>query len=166
MQVRHADEADLAPVRDLCRAYRAFLVERTADLPGFLDVHYGAADYEAILADLPRLHARPDGAILVAEAHGRVIGCIMTRRLDDRTCEIKRLYVDHAARGLGAARALCEAALAQARSDGYRRVKLDTLFTLTEAIGLYRAMGFTPCGPYQPEPDFALPHLRFFEKDL
>lgn len=80
--------------------------------------------------------------------------------------EIKRVFVDPIARGLGAGRALMREGMERARADGYTRMVLDTIVPLTEAIALYEALGFKPCTPfYEPDPAFA-PHLRFFDFDL
>lgn len=160
--VRLADPRDMGAVRRLCRDYRDLLLARSTDVPAFVETYYGAAAFEALLARLPAIHARPGGAILVRETGGAVLGCAMTHGIAPGTAEAKRIFVDPAARGTGAGRALTSGAIEQARSDGYERLVLDTFATLTEAIGLYEALGFTPCPPfYTPDPAL-LPHLRFF----
>ena len=90
----------------------------------------------------------------------------MTQPLD-RTCvEIKRVFVAPAARGKGVARNLCEGLIAQARQDGYDSIVLDTSEALHAAQALYTDLGFARSGPYQPVPDFILPHLYFYERAL
>lgn len=160
--IRQARAEDLSAVRDLCRAYRALLLERSRDVPAFVETYYGQAQFDALLQRLPEIHARPKGAILVHETRGAVTGCAMTHRIGPGLAEVKRIFVAPAARGTGAGRALTMAAIEQARADGYERLCLDTFATLTEAIALYEAVGFAPCPPfYAPDPDLA-PHLRFF----
>ena len=79
----------------------------------------------------------------------------MTHEIAPGVCEIKRLYTDPDARGLGLARAICKAAINQAYEDGYVEMKLDTMKCLPEAIALYRDLGFSPCAPfYDLPPDF------------
>ncbi len=114
--------------------------------------------------DVLRLILWDTGICLRAEAV--TSGCAMSHALDADTCEIKRVFVTPSARGKGVARQLCTAVMAQARSDGFTRVLLDTSARLTAARALYARMGFTERGPYQPVPDFALPHLVFFEASL
>jgi putative acetyltransferase len=153
--VRLADgEADLAAVRALCWKYREVLAERTRDLPELLDYYYAVPVYQALMDDLAEKHARPKGAILVAGMDGRIVACGMTLEIAPGVTEIKRVYVEEAARGRGVARRLCEVAMDRARADWFRVMKLDTMRRLPEAVRLYEGMGFTPCPPYhEPPPD-------------
>lgn len=159
-------EADMAEVRRLCRAYRALLAERSAPRPDLLDRYYALDAYEGLLFRLADLHAPPDGAIFVAEHDGRVRGCAMTHRIGPETCEIKRVFTEPEARGHGLAAALFAAAMQRAREDGYAEMKLDTMIWLTEAIGLYRKLGFEEIAPfYDIAPDTA-EYIRFFGRRL
>ena len=159
-------EADHAAVRDLCRDYLALLDARWPDYPQFPAGYYSAEEFEDLLARLPELHRAPEGAIFVADLEGAVVGCGMTHRIADGVCEIKRVFVSDAARGHGAGRRICEAAMERARADGYGRMVLDTTTRLTEAIALYEKLGFEPIAPfYEPPEDFA-ENLLFYGRDL
>jgi len=63
-------------------------------------------NFDRELAELPGVYAPPDGRLFLALHEGRVAGCVGLRRLDDETCEMKRLYVRPEFRGLGMGRAL------------------------------------------------------------
>ncbi|MEO1777618.1 MAG: GNAT family N-acetyltransferase [Pseudomonadota bacterium] len=162
--VRRTDATDMPEIERLCWGYRALLAERSTDIPGLVDHYYAEPAYAAMLADLPRLHARPTGDILIAKHDATAIGCAMYYPLGPAgVTEIKRVFVDPGARGLGAGRALMTEGMRRAAADGYTRMVLDTMVHLTEAIALYARLGFSPCAPfYEPEPVFA-PHLRFFD---
>src|SRR6267378_1646190 len=79
-------------------------------------------------------------------------GCVALRPLDADTAEMKRLYVRLAYRGQGLGRALAEAAIAAARQTGCRRMVLDTLPIMSEAIALYRSLDFKEVAPYLAAP--------------
>lgn len=162
MIIRPATPADMDAIAHLCWAYRDLLIERMADVPDMVETYYAEADYGALIADLPRIHARPRGDILLAEADG-VIGCAMYYPISGSVTEIKRIFVAPEGRGQGAARALVLEAMARAKADGYERMVLDTVAALTEAIALYGKLGFAPCAPfYAPDPRF-VHALRFYD---
>lgn len=78
---------------------------------------------------------------------GRIIGTVALYRVDERTCELRKMYLHRAARGRGLGRRLLEHALGEARRLGFRRVTLETASVLTEAVTLYRRFGFCPFTP-------------------
>ena len=92
-------------------------------------------------------YAAPRGAFwVVRDDAARVVGCIGVDRVDERTAEIHRLYLDAHLRGRGLGRTLVETALAWARQQGFTRMLLwsDTRFTASHR--LYDRMGFARLG--------------------
>jgi len=134
---------DLAAVAGLFRAYAASLG---------VDLAYQG--FEAEVANLPGRYAPPAGRLLLARsAQGEPLGCIALRALETpRCCEMKRLYVAPAARGLGLGEALVRALIAEARAAGYSEMRLDTLPEMRSAQALYARLGFKAIEPYYATP--------------
>jgi GNAT superfamily N-acetyltransferase len=119
-----------------------------------LPVDLAYQDFAAELAGLPGKYVPPLGALLIArDKAGMPLGCVALRPMTAAACcEMKRLYVAPAGRGLGLGRALVEAICTEARRLGYREIRLDTLPSMTEAIALYTRLGFTPIPAYYDTP--------------
>jgi ribosomal protein S18 acetylase RimI-like enzyme len=110
-------------------------------------------NFQAELEGLPGAYASPTGRLLLAMVDDEVAGCIALRKLDDETCEMKRLYVRSNFRGHGLGRKLAERILKEARAIGYSRMLLDTLpGVMNSAIALYRTLGFIETAPYYFNP--------------
>lgn len=120
-------------------------------------------NFEKELKELPGEYVPPDGALFVAAAGKKVMGCIAFRRIDDATCEMKRLYVRPADRGKGTGTLLVKTILEAAIRQGYRLMKLDTVPSMKEAIALYKRFGFKETIPYRHNP---VPGALFMELDL
>jgi ribosomal protein S18 acetylase RimI-like enzyme len=121
-------------------------------------------DFEAELRSLPGEYGAPDGVLLLARDGSKAVGCVALRRIDEQTCEMKRLYVRPEARHRRLGYALATKLIDAARERGYRSMKLDTIASsMGAAIALYRSLGFKETAPYRPNPiDGAL----FFELEL
>lgn len=115
------------------------------------------------LAGLPGSYAPPSGRLLLALQLGDLAGCVALRRLTREVCEMKRLYVRPGLRSLGIGRMLAERILHEGKAAGYRRMRLDTLPTMTSARALYQGMGFHEIAPYRSSP---VEGVVFLELDL
>ena len=98
------------------------------------------------------MYREPAGTFLVLLDGQRVVGTGAIRRLDEQTCELKRMWFLPAYRGKGYGARMSEALLQFARSAGYKRVRLDTTPELAAANRLYRRLGFYPIERYNDGP--------------
>jgi putative acetyltransferase len=123
--------------------------------------------FDRELANLPGDYAQPRGKLLLAWVNEEVAGCCALRPLDGsdwpNACEMKRLYVRPAFRGLGLGRQLVEEAMDAAREAGYACVLLDTLDDMEAARGLYGDLGFTEIPPYYHNP---IPGAHYLNAEL
>jgi putative acetyltransferase len=117
-----------------------------------LDFDLCFQDFDRELDSLPGEYSPPSGALLLASRGGEELGCVALRRIDESTCEMKRLYVCPDCRGGGIGRSLAERVISIARDIGYRSMKLDTVPAMVEANALYHALGFVTTEPYRFNP--------------
>ena len=139
MIIRPAAPADLDEIRAMLREYAAWL-----------QVDLCFQNFEQELAGLPGDYAPPRGRLLIADG----AGCVALRAIDDEICEMKRLYLRLEHRGSGLGRRLVQAIIDEARSIGYRSLRLDTMPKMDSAQRLYASLGFReiPAYRYNPEP--------------
>lgn len=134
-----------------------------AEYAGSLDVDLEFQDFERELRELPGEYAPPAGSLLLALDGEEAAGCVALRELGGAMCEMKRLYVRPAFRSTGLGRRLAEAVMDEARSIGYRRMRLDTLPSMQAAAALYTSLGFREIAAYRYNP---VAGSKFMELDL
>jgi len=147
------DQHQLNAVRQLFREYAEAL-----------KVDLCFQEFDAELRELPWDYATPRGCLLLATVAGEWAGCCALRPLDGvdyaDACEMKRLYVRPAFRGLGLGRKLVEATLDRARQANYACVLLDTLNDMEAARALYDDLGFVEIPPYYFNPIAGAHYLK------
>ncbi|NIS15958.1 MAG: GNAT family N-acetyltransferase [Aliifodinibius sp.] len=137
IQIKKVDGDDeVEAVRKLFYVYANYL-KLDLDLNG-LD-----SDFE----NLPGEYSPPNGCLFLATYNHNPAGCVGLRKHNDCGCEIKRLFVLPKYRGLGIGRSLAKKMIEIARKAGYKRIQLDTISSLIEAISLYLSLGFVITTP-------------------
>ena len=111
----------------------------------------GFVPEQSISATLDELRL-PAGLFLVATLRGEPLGCGALKFHGGEPTELKRMWVDGSARGLGIGRRLLIELEAHAAATGSGVVRLETNQTLTEAIGLYRSAGYREVDAFNDEP--------------
>ena len=128
---------DVAAAKALFVAYQAWL-----------GVDLCFQGFDAEIARFPQGYE----VVLLAKLDGAPAGAVGLRALDASACEMKRLYVPEAFQGRGLGRALSVRLMDEARSRGFKLMRLDTLNRLEPAIALYRDLGFAECEAYYNNP--------------
>ena len=128
---------DMSVVREL-------LLEYARSLP----VDLSFQNFEEEVAHLPGDY----DPVLLARWDDSVAGCVALRPIDDETCEMKRLYVRPSFRGKRIGWELAQHIIAAGRDRGFRRMRLDTIPSMREAIPMYESLGFRDIAPYRYNP--------------
>lgn len=119
---------------------------------GEYQVRYGGHDATRVAPDE---FAPPAGLFLVAYLNGEPVACGGWRDFEG-DAEIKRMYVEPSARGMGLARRILAELERAAATAGYTRSILESGTRQPEAIALYESSGYTPIPNYtiyRDEPD-------------
>jgi GNAT superfamily N-acetyltransferase len=146
----------LAQIEDARRLFREY--------EAWLGVDLCFQSFEDELKNLPGKYAAPTGRLFIAFAGDKIAGCIALRELDDKICEMKRLYLREEFRGAGLGKRLIERLIEEAKEIGYRKIRLDTLpEKMPKAAALYEECGFQPIAAYYDNPHR---ETLFMEKEL
>lgn len=133
----------------------------------WLAIDLGYQGLEAELTALDRVYAAPGTVLLARDGAGAALGGVAVKPLPDLGvgfCEMKRLYVRPAGRGLGLGLGLAQAALAAARSAGFAAMVLDTMPSrMGSAVAMYTKLGFSARPAYYDTP---IEETIFLERPL
>ncbi|MET7423075.1 GNAT family N-acetyltransferase [Dactylosporangium sp. NPDC005555] len=128
------------------------VTRRAAGDPAVVELLAAAADEMAGRYGrmAPRAPVGAAARFVVATVDGAGAGCGAIQPLDDRTVELKRMYVRPAHRGTGIARRVLAALEDLAVGSHYPLIRLETGNRQPEAIRLYESAGYRPIPPYGP----------------
>lgn len=135
-------------ISELFSEYTDMLIENEPPIADYLALQA----YDEELEDLTVKYGLPEGRLYLAKINNQVAGCIGLKKIDDKNCEMKRLYVRPAFRGHHIATKLVEKIIYEAKQIGYHYMFLDTLPFLTSAIQIYKGFGFYEIDAYNNSP--------------
>lgn len=116
--------------------------------------------FEALVAgiyqEFHELPPNPPKSLWVAERNGKILGSVFVIPFERsaEVAQLRMLYVEPDARGLGIGTLLVKQVVAFAREKGYRRIRLWTQESLTSARKIYAAAGFKVVGSAEPHHRF------------
>ncbi|WP_176757687.1 GNAT family N-acetyltransferase [Pseudobutyrivibrio xylanivorans] len=97
--------------------------------------------FDKELADLEGFYS--GGALLVGYEKNIPVASIAIKKLDDTTCEAKRLFIKPDSRGKGYARTMLNTMLDKSKELGFSEVTFTTKPAVMQiGYGLYKRMGF------------------------
>lgn len=133
--IRNIQPADNPVIASIIRAS---LAEFGANKPG-------TVYYDITTDALFGLFQKEKAAYFVAEADGEIVGgggIYPTDGLPADTCELVKMYLSPQVRGMGLGRKLIEKSIAFATKAGYKKIYLETMPELKQALNIYAKVGF------------------------
>lgn len=145
----------ILPAYEYPEEIRALFCEYTALLiagDGTFKEYLAVQNYDEEISHLSSKYGLPGGRLYIAFYDGEAAGCVGLRKIDEKNCELKRLYVRSAFRGKHIGNTLIKQIIKDAKEIGYSHILLDTLPFLTSALCLYKACGFYEIPSYNNSP--------------
>ena len=98
-------------------------------------------------AEWPRFFTDP-GRMVLSSVNGHPAGVGVLKPVAADEVELKRLYVRPRLRGRQLGRRMLDLLIAEARTLGFRRMRLETFAFMKEAVSMYRSVGFIEVPPF------------------
>jgi ribosomal protein S18 acetylase RimI-like enzyme len=109
----------------------------------WLQEYYSVEPIDKYVLENPELAIiKPGGCILFAENKGRIIGAVALKLVEPGIFELTKMAVEKKSQGIGAGKALCMAAIEEAKKLNAHTLILYSQKQLTTAIAIYYKMGF------------------------
>lgn len=107
--------------------------------------HPGTVYYDSTTDALYELFQKERSVYNVAEVDGEIVGgggIYPTDGLPEDTCELVKMYLLPQARGLGLGKLMIEKCIEQAKAKGFKKIYLETMPELKQALNVYAKFGF------------------------
>lgn len=135
VQIRRIQQKDNPSIADIIRCC---LEEFGANKPG-------TVYYDKSTDHLYELFEQPQSHYFIAELEGKIVGgsgIFASPGLPSACCELVKMYLLPEARGLGIGAILLTQCIAEAQKEGFKKIYIETMPELKQAIGVYEKFGF------------------------
>lgn len=115
------------------------LVQEVLNLYG---LNLNPDDEDLDITDIPKYYTENNGDFEVIEFKGEIIGSYGIYKIDEETCELRKMYLKKEFQGLGLGNIMLENSLKLAINLNYKKITLQTNSVLYKAVKLYQKYGF------------------------
>ena len=133
-------------IRDLRKEDNPALAKVVKDtLAEFGANHANTVYYDPTTDALFEVFQTPRSKYFLAELNNKVVGgggIYPTDGLPPDTCELVKMYLLPEARGFGLGRTLIEKCIEAAAENGFKKIYLETMPELKQALNVYEKFGF------------------------
>ena len=136
----------MVTIRDLRKEDNPALAKVVKDtLAEFGANHPNTVYYDPTTDTLFEVFQTPQSKYFLAEINNKIVGgggIYPTDGLPPDTCELVKMYLLPEARGLGLGRTLIEKCIEAAAENGFKKIYLETMPELKQALSVYEKFGF------------------------
>jgi len=133
-------------IRDLRKEDNPALAKIVKDtLAEFGANHPNTVYYDPTTETLFEVFQTPRSKYFLAELNNKIVGgggIYPTTGLPEDTCELVKMYLLPEARGRGLGRMLIEKCIEAAAENGFKKIYLETMPELRQALNVYEKFGF------------------------
>lgn len=107
--------------------------------------HPGTVYFDAATDSLAEVFQTKHSFYFIAEENGQIVGgagIYPTEGLPNDTCELVKMYLSPSARGKGLGRKLITLSIEKAKELGFKKMYLETMPELKQALEIYARYGF------------------------
>ncbi len=107
--------------------------------------HPGTVYYDTTTDSLFEVFQTKNAAYFIAELNEKLVGgagIYPTEGLPEDTCELVKMYLLPEARGIGLGKTLIENCIVKAMENGFKRIYLESMPELSQALNVYAKFGF------------------------
>lgn len=153
------------PAFDHAETIRSLFIEYTdmliAGEPSFATYLMDIQHFDDEIRHLEIKYGPPEGRLYLVYWEDELAGCVGLKKVDEKSAEIKRLYVKPDFRGHRIGDEMVQRIITDARESGYRHLLLDTLPFLKTAIAMYKRLGFYEIPSYNGSPMENLVYMKY-----
>jgi putative acetyltransferase len=136
----------MVTIRDLRKEDNPVLAKIVRDtLAEFGANHPNTVYYDPTTDTLFEVFQTPRSKYFLAELNNKIVGgggIYPTEGLPEDTCELVKMYLLPGGRGHGLGRTLIEKCIEAAAENGFKKIYLETMPELKQALSVYEKFGF------------------------
>ena len=129
-------------IRKAKRGDEAKVLDLVEEVLGYYDLELNPEVEDLDITDIPKYYTQNNGDFEVIEFKGKIVGSYGIYKLDEETCELRKMYLNQSFQGLGLGNIMVENSFKLAKELNYKKITLQTNSVLYKAVKLYKKYGF------------------------
>ena len=129
-------------IRKAKRGDEAKVLDLVEEVLKYYDLELNPEVEDLDITDIPKYYTQNNGDFEVIEFKGKIVGSYGIYKLDEETCELRKMYLNQSFQGLGLGNIMVENSFKLAKKLNYKKITLQTNSVLYKAVKLYKKYGF------------------------